>query len=299
MNLKHIELFRYIMEYGTITQAAQMLSVSQPAASKMLNQLERSTGIILFQRTKGRLQPTRDGELYFAEVQRTWESVQRLQRITKDIRELRFGRLNLGVMPMLAGTLLPPLLSRFCHRHEKTTVALHSRSSERIIEWAIAGQIDLGIANTSTAHPNVSCRIIARIPGVCIVPENHRLAGRQELRAEDLEGENYISIGTVERRTIIEKIFEQAGVHLRMFIEAPMANITCAMVASGAGVAIVDELNARSFEGRGLVVKRFLPEIAFPVWHLRPKTLNGSSLAEALTRDLEDEFERLNYRSDV
>lgn len=297
MNLKHIELFRYIMEYGTLTEAAEMISVSQPAASKMLHQLERSTGIILFKRTKGRLKPTRDGELYFAEVQRTWESVQRLQRITKDIRELRFGRLNLGIMPMLAGTLLPSLLARFCQRHEKTTVALHSRSSERIIEWAIAGQIDLGITNTSTAHPNVSCRIIARIPGVCVVPENHRLASRTELRAKDLEGENYISIGTVERRTIIEKIFNQAGVHLGMFIEAPMANITCALVASGAGVAIVDELNARSFDGRGLVVKRFIPEVSFPVWHLRPNTLSGSSLAEALTRDLEDEFERLNYRS--
>jgi DNA-binding transcriptional LysR family regulator len=299
MNLKHIGLFRYIMESGTLTQAAEKLSVSQPAASKMLNQLERSTGIVLFQRTKGRLKPTRDGELYFAEVQRTWESVVRLERMTKDIRELRFGRLNLGVMPMLAGTLLPPLLARFCQRHEKTTVAIHSRSSERVIEWAIAGQIDLGIANTSTPHPNVSCRVIARIPGVCVVPEAHPLAKKSELRPEDLEFENYISIGTVERRTVIEKIFDQAGIQLRMSIEAPMAHITCAMVASGAGVAIVDELTARTFEGRGLVIKPFFPELSFPVWHLRPTTLTTSSLAEALTGYLEDEFERLKYRVDA
>lgn len=299
MNLRHVELFRHIMRFGTLTQAAEMMSVSQPAASKMLYQLERSTGIILFLRTKGRLKPTRDGELYFAEVQRTWESVERLERMTKDIRELRFGRLNLGIMPMLAGTLVPPLLTRFCQQHEKTTVKLHSRSSDRIIEWAIAGQIDLGVTEHSTPHPNVLCRMIARIPNACVVPEAHHLASRRGIRPEDLDGESFISIGSVERRANIEKIFDQAGVRPRMFIEAPMSNIACTMVVSGAGVALVDELNARNFIGRGLVAKPFVPEISSPVWHLRPNTLIGSSLAEALTRDLEDEFERLNYRSDA
>jgi DNA-binding transcriptional LysR family regulator len=298
MNLKHIELFRHVMEHGTLTRAAEILSISQPAASKMLHQLERSAGITLFERSKSRLRPTRDGELFFAEVQRTWESIERLERVTKDIRELRFGRINLGIMPMLAGTILPPLVTRFCERHENTTVALHSRSSERVIEWAITGQIDLGLANSSTPHPNVSCRVIARIPGVCVVPENHRLAARRELRPEDLSGENYISIGHVERRTVIARVFEAAGIDLRTFIEAPMANITCALVASGAGVAIVDKANASLFAGRGLVARPFVPEVAFPVWHLRPNTLIGSSLADAMTRDIEDEFERLGYRAD-
>jgi len=298
VNLRHVELFRHIMHLGTLTQAAEMMSVSQPAASKMLNQLERSTGIILFQRMKGRLKPTRDGELYFAEVQRTWESVDRLERMTKDIRELQFGRLNLGVMPMLAGTLIPPLLTRFCRQHEKTSVKLHSRSSDRIIEWVIAGQIDLGITEHFTPHPNVVCRLIARIPNVCAVPEGHRLAGLKTIRPEDLDGENFVSIGSPDRRVFVEKVFEQAGVLPRMFIDAPMANVASALVANGAGIALVDELNAQSFIGRGLVAKPFAPEIFSPVWHLRPNTLTGFSLADALIRDIEDELERLGYSAD-
>ncbi|UZF92026.1 LysR substrate-binding domain-containing protein [Bosea sp. NBC_00550] len=298
INLRHVELFRHIMRFGTLTQAAEMMSVSQPAASKMLYQLERGTGIILFQRTKGRLKPTRDGELYFAEVQRTWESVERLERMTKDIRELQFGRLNLGVMPMLAGTIVPPLLTRFCRKHEKTAVKLHSRSSDRIIEWAIAGQIDLGITEHSTPHPNVICRMIARIPNACVFPDGHRLASRERIRPEDLDGESFVSIGSADRRAAIEKVFEQAGILPRMFIDAPMANVACAMVASGAGIALVDEVNAQQFVGRGLVVRPFAPEIFSPVWHVRPNSLISSSLAEALMRDIEDEFERLGYRVD-
>lgn len=297
LNLRHVELFRHIMRFGTLTQAAEMMSVSQPAASKMLYQLERGTGITLFRRAKGRLKPTRDGELYFAEVQRTWESVERLERMTKDIRDLQFGRLNLGVMPMLAGTLMPPLLTRFCRQHEKTAVKLHSRSSDRILEWAIAGQIDLGITEHSTPHPNVICRMIARIPNVCIFPDGHRLANLQRVRPEDLDGENFVSIGAAERRAIVETVFEQAGTLPRMYVDAPMANVACAMVASGAGIALVDEINAQSFNGRGVVARPFTPEIFTPIWHVRPNTLSSSSLAEALLQDIEDEFERLGYRA--
>jgi DNA-binding transcriptional LysR family regulator len=259
MNLRHVELFRHIMNLGTLTQAAEIMSVSQPAASKMLNQLERSTGIILFQRMKGRLKPTRDGELYFAEVQRTWESVE---------------------------------------RHEKTAVKLHSRSSDRILEWAIAGQIDLGITEHATPHPNVICRMIARIPNVCAVPAGHRLADLKRIRPEDLDGENFVSIGSADRRVFIEKVFEQAGVLPRMFIDAPMSNVASALVANGAGIALVDELNAQSFIERGLVARPFAPEVFSPVWHVRPNTLIGSSLAEALIRDIEDELKRLGYRAD-
>ncbi|MBN9458170.1 MAG: LysR family transcriptional regulator [Bosea sp.] len=298
VNLRHVELFRHIMRLGTLTQAAEMMSVSQPAASKMLNQLERSIGIILFQRLKGRLNPTRDGELYFAEVQRTWESVDRLERMTRDIRELQFGRLNLGVMPMLAGTLIPPLLTRFCRQHHKAAIKLHSRSSDRIIEWVIAGQIDLGITEHSTPHPNVVSRMLARIPNVCAVPEGHRLANLQKIRPEDLDGENFVSIGSPDRRVFVETIFEQAGVLPRIYIDAPMANVASALVANGAGIALVDELNARSFIGRGLVAKPFAPEIFSPVWHVRPNTLIGSSLADALIGDIEDELDRLGYRAD-
>ena len=275
------------------------MAISQPAASKMLVLLERTTGFVLFERIKGRLKPTRDGELFYAEVQRTWEGIERLERMSKSIRETRIGRLNLGVKPALAGTMMPTLIARFRRKHENTTVALHSRSSERVIEWAIAGQIDIGITNAPTQHPNVACRVIARIPGVCVVPAGHRLAGARAVRPEDLENEDFVSVGAVERSTIIEKAFHSVGLQPRIMIEAPMAHITCALVASGAGVAIVDRVNAEAFEGRGLVLKTFQPDVTFPVWHLRPRNLAGSTLADALTRDLENEFERLGYRAET
>lgn len=295
MNLRHVELFRYIMLFGTLTKAAEMMAVSQPAASKMLWQLERSTGIILFERTKRRLKPTRDGELFFAEVQRTWESIDRLERMSKDIGSMRLGRLNLGIMPAMAGTIMPALIASFRKRHKDITLSFHSRSSERIIEWAIAGQIDLGLTNTSTPHPNVECRIIAKVPGLCVVPGDHRLAAKSQISPADLEGEDFIGIGPVERSTVIKKAFDLAGIGLRIAIEAPMAHLTCALVASGAGVGVVDALTANQFTDRGLAVRPFLPSVSFPIWHVRPRNISKNPLADVLIEDLETAFRRMNY----
>ena len=210
---------------------------------------------------------------------------------------MRLGRLNLGVKPALAGTMMPPLIATF-GEHENTTVALHSRSSERVIEWAIAGQIDIGITNASTQHPNVACRVIARIPGVCIVPEGHRLAGaRAAARRSGGRGLHLHRRGGTKHHH--REGVRRGCVQLRIMIEAPMAHMTCALVANGAGVAIVDQINAEAFKGRGLVLKPFKPGISFPVWHLRPLNLTSSTLADALTQDLEDEFERLGFRTET
>jgi DNA-binding transcriptional LysR family regulator len=296
MNMKHVELFRHIMHFGTLTQAAQIMAVSQPAASKMLSQLEYSTGISLFERTKGRLKPTREGELFFAEVQRTWQGIERLKRASKDISRMRYGHLNLGVLPALATTLMPALITHFRRKNTHTTLSVHSRSSERITEWAIAGQIDVGLVNAATTHPNVECRLVARIPGVCILPEGHPLTALSEIRPRDFHGQDYVSLGTFDRGVVIDKIFEEAGVVPDIAIEAPVANMACALVASGAGIGVVDEMNAQSFVGRGLAVRPLTPPVSFPIWHIRSVNLSRSVAVEALTHEVEEEFERRGYR---
>src|SRR4051812_8483162 len=59
LNLRQIEAFRAVIENGTVSRAAEMLHISQPAMSKLIAHLEADTGLKLFDRVKGRLAPTR------------------------------------------------------------------------------------------------------------------------------------------------------------------------------------------------------------------------------------------------
>jgi DNA-binding transcriptional LysR family regulator len=70
MNLKHIEAFRAVMLAGSMTAAAKELFTSQPNISRLITQLERETGLLLFQRSGVRLIPTSEGNAFFREVER-------------------------------------------------------------------------------------------------------------------------------------------------------------------------------------------------------------------------------------
>ena len=71
VNLRHIEIFHAVMTTGNLTEAARMLHTSQPTVSRELARFEKVLGLQLFERTRGRLQPTVQGLRLFEEVQRS------------------------------------------------------------------------------------------------------------------------------------------------------------------------------------------------------------------------------------
>lgn len=78
VNLRHIEIFHAVMTTGNLTEAARMLHTSQPTVSRELARFEKVLGLQLFERTRGRLQPTVQGLRLFEEVQRSWYGLDRI-----------------------------------------------------------------------------------------------------------------------------------------------------------------------------------------------------------------------------
>jgi hypothetical protein len=70
LNLRQIEAFKAVIEFGTVSRAAEVLNVSQPAVSKLLTHLEAATGLKLFDRRQGRLATTPQGMRLYEEIER-------------------------------------------------------------------------------------------------------------------------------------------------------------------------------------------------------------------------------------
>src|SRR5471032_1331068 len=119
MNLKHIEAFRAVMLAGSMTAAAKELFTSQPNISRLITQLERETGLLLFQRSGVRLIPTSEGNAFFREVERAYVGLQGLTNAAAQIKNLGTGRLRIAAMPSAGMTLVP-------HRSEEHTSELQS-----------------------------------------------------------------------------------------------------------------------------------------------------------------------------
>ena len=92
MNYRQLEAFRAVMETGTVTAASQLLSISQPSLSTHIANLEHELQLSLFHRRGGRLVPTAESHMLFAEVDHVVKGMARLRRLAMDIRTLHAGR---------------------------------------------------------------------------------------------------------------------------------------------------------------------------------------------------------------
>ena len=85
LNLRHVEVFHAIMRAGTITEAARVLNVTQPAVSAALKQLERRLGMNLFDRVGGRLQPTPEARALLPDVAEIFGRIGALRRFRRQV----------------------------------------------------------------------------------------------------------------------------------------------------------------------------------------------------------------------
>src|SRR5476649_2882620 len=122
LNLKQIEVFRAIMLTGSISGAAKLLHVSQPAVSRLISYTEQRLGLLLFQRIKGRLYPTPEARRLFEEVSAVYQSVQRVN----DLAENRIGQLRIASSPNLGQSLMPRAVAIFCQRYPEVRIVLHT-----------------------------------------------------------------------------------------------------------------------------------------------------------------------------
>jgi DNA-binding transcriptional LysR family regulator len=85
IHLRYIEMFQAILQVGTLTDAASLLNISQPAATKLLKQAERRLGFPLFVRVKGQWHLTPESQLLKGQIGRIFDELRDLQRLISNI----------------------------------------------------------------------------------------------------------------------------------------------------------------------------------------------------------------------
>src|SRR5499433_1980805 len=123
------------MEAGTVIEAAGLMHLSQPAVSRLVGDLEANLGYALFARVKGRLAPTDEAHVLYAEVQRAFIGLDQITHTALDIRTHQVGRIRLIAMPALSDGALPPASSAFLLANPVTSVRFEVRPRRTVLEW--------------------------------------------------------------------------------------------------------------------------------------------------------------------
>jgi DNA-binding transcriptional LysR family regulator len=283
LNLRQVEAFKAIIEQGTVSRAAEVLCVSQPAVSKLLAHLEEDTGLKLFERVRGKLAVTRHGMRLYEEIDRIFAGLRQVEQAVDSIRRDEQRHLTVGVLPALSGSFIRRVTMSFLATHPDVRVSVITRSSQFVADWLATRQVDVGLLGGRIDHPYIDSESLLKHPMICAMAPDHRLAKKRVIRPRDLDGEPFIAFSSKSQsRQLAQTVFDRHGIRMNVVLDTDTAPTVCAFVAAGLGVSLIHPLFAEGMQDR-LAMRRFEPALPFDFLLCRAQASHNASLVEAYT----------------
>lgn len=251
---REIEVFRAVFLTGSISAAGLRLNLSQPSVSRILGDFERKFGCDMFIRQSRGVKPTREAKFFFKEVERRLEVMTTLHEAAVQIANKDRGALVVGANIGLSVSLVPRVLKDMGIVKKSISVKVHTRSSVKVIEYARAGLIDVGLASSEHKPDGVTVVHDFVMPYFALIPRSHHLADEQTgLELSDLAGENLVApSNNVAEMLRVRQVGSKAG----MSITADTFPSAIATADAINAVPIIDGFIAHSYTRKHDLIAR-------------------------------------------
>jgi DNA-binding transcriptional LysR family regulator len=275
LRFRHLHLLIALASGRSVRRAADRVGITQPAATKTLQEIERLFGCRLFDRSQLGLMPTPAGEILLRGARLMLADLERVSSEVDRVVRDRTLVLRLGAPPSLAVNLLPGALC-LLSGESGLRLQVHEDSSNALFERLRVGELDALVARSLPGGDEGSS-VDATGPELVFerlfddeirvaVPPNHPLASRDAVRLTDLGRERWIlSSPPTPTRQAFDTLHRQLGLPPPIpFIESDSTPSTLRMVEAGAGISVQPHSGDPSGGGRWRVVwLRLEPRLSF------------------------------------
>ncbi len=273
MHLRYIEMFQAILQAGTLTDAASLLNISQPAATKLLQQAERRLGFPLFVRVKGQWNLTPEGRLLQGQMERIFDELRDLQRLVSNIARADKYVLRAISTPTLANAVVPKSIARLRKQIGQTSVELSTQHSREMLKSIVLREADVGFTLQELSHPDIRCEPLCQGPLTLIAPKGtwSRVEATQSISIDSLADATLVGITRADQLgRQLEAYLEQLNPPARISTWVQTYQIAKDLVCSGDGLALVDPFTAVSAGGelQIRVVEPVMPINLFAVYRI-------------------------------
>ena len=280
--MRHLRVFRAVVEAGTVSDAAHTLALTQSSVSKSLASLEAELGFLLFDRIGRRLKLSQQGKLFLDRIGNVIEIFSEIETAAADIRDNKGKRLRIcAIGPILYSRLVPAALARFAATHADHRFSVDMIARIQIEEWVAQGNSDLGFTLLPVDTNIVNFRAVASGDMVAVVPKGHRLADRDFLAPSDLVHEHVIMPRPgVRVRGLVEAAFVEAGHNLSVQTQTTTMISVAHLVSSGLGIGVVDSFTITGIDQRNVRIIPWIPAVTLNYGVIWPKTRNLTVVEE-------------------
>jgi DNA-binding transcriptional LysR family regulator len=295
MKIRQLEAMRAVVVTGTTIQAAQVIGLTQSAVSRLVSQLEDGLGFALFDRHRGRLTITPEGQEFYSVAERILDGVDQIRDTAVNIRAHGAGTLRIAAMPAIGTCMLPKPLQLLQAENRRLNVIVHLKSRSELQHAVADRQYDFGLATMPIVQQGLTVEPLCRVRSVLILPKGHRLTEHKIVNAADLEGERFVSLSadTVMRyRT--EELFTRLKIKRQLTVEAQSTILMGNLVELGLGVAVIHPFVADHFAGR-LEVRPFEPAIEISYGLVFPEGSHRLRIVDSFAEKMRQCFSGSEY----
>lgn len=292
MRLRHIEVFHAIQQTGSISRAAEFLGITQPAASKVLRHAESSLGFKLFNRVKGRLQPTVEAQMLYLEADKIYRGVENLRHLAHNLRKHPEGHLRIGCLPSLGLSMMPQAVQVFRKTHPGVTCQIKTDHGEGLVDRILARELDLALTFNTVDRPGIANEVIGRAELVHLGSDT----SDEDLDLRDVQPNDHI--GIVEDDTLgslLNSALRAVGRQISPLITVQTYYVACALADAGCGSTIVDEFTARAMVRGNLRLRRIKQRITFDVTVLSHQAGPNRDFCRAFLKIMKDTCNRITF----
>jgi DNA-binding transcriptional LysR family regulator len=242
ISFRNLEAFLTVAHSPSISRAAEILNVAQPALSQQLQSLETRLGIPLLERNARPFQLTEAGRLLEAGAEHLLTAFDDLVAQLRDVAAGRRGWLGVGFTRSAMYAFLPPMIRAFSDANPNVDLKLYAMLTEEQPEALRSGVIHLGLARDPPALPQINQEVLLREEIVVALPQHHPLAGEDLVHIRRLADQPFILFPKHPNATFparISALCREAGFAPNVARQACEIQSALGLVAAGLGVTLV------------------------------------------------------------
>lgn len=281
--LRQLQYFISVAEEGTVSGAAQSLSISQSAVTDAIKELESDLGVTLFERHRRGLTITHKGHQFYRHATRILGSVSDARRSFGEAEAPVQGSLQLGVTSLVAGYVLSDLLARYRRAYPNVNVSAIEDNGDYLEHLLIGGELDVAVMVISNLRDRVALQaeIFETSPYRLWLPLGHRLAGADIISVSDIVPEPLIMLTVDETEENTGKLLAAFTAKPHVAFRTRSVEAVRSLVATGAGIALLPDLVYRPWSLEGDRIESRDISGALPVVQVGMVWRRGSRLTQA------------------
>lgn len=233
LDLRQIQYFVCLYEEGSFTRAARRLNVVQPALSMQIGRIEKQLDVVLFERNARGVTPTSAAEAMYRLYAPILLDLRHADQLMSEMSGKVLGRIAVGIIPSITNSVLADVLHRFGTAFPDVELRIDEAYSGTLIDWVIAGDLDLAIVNHTRRKAEVSVHPL--IEEELVLVHGDSVTG--ETGPVPFKKLKELSLVLPSRRhglrSIVGRAAEQYGIEITPQIEVDALAPTLKLVAEG------------------------------------------------------------------